>query len=254
MLMRRPRLAYALITEGEPTNAIEIVGRGPALPNGRAAGESFWVADFQHWLVELLLLSFFVVTVCSCAWTQGATGVSASQRDFFRRLVSAATERTNHTVRYDPGYVRIPYPGGDVPADTGVCTDEVIRSYRVLGIDLQKEVHEDMVQNFSAYSRRGRRSPGKPDSNIDHRRVPNLMVFFERKGESLPTSTRAEDYSPGDLVTYDLGGNVPHIGIVVDRKGASGCYMIEHNIGQGPTIEDVLFNWKITGHYRYYGA
>ena len=94
---------------------------------------------------------------------------------------------------------------------------------------------------------------GKPDSNIDHRRVPNLRVFFRRKGESLPITTRAEDYSPGDLVTYDLGGNVPHIGIVVDRKGTSGRYMIEHNIGQGPRIEDVLFNWKITGHYRYYG-
>lgn len=94
---------------------------------------------------------------------------------------------------------------------------------------------------------------GKPDSNIDHRRVPNLMVFFGRKGESLPVSTRSEDYGPGDLVAYDLGGNVPHIGIVVDRKGSSGRYMIEHNIGQGPRIEDVLFSWKITGHYRYYG-
>jgi len=110
-----------------------------------------------------------------------------------------------------------------------------------------------MVQNFSAYPRRGKWTLGKPDSNIDHRRVPNLMVFFGRKGESLPTSTRAQDYSPGDLVTYDLGGNVPHIGIVVDRRGASGRNMIEHNIGQGPRIEDVLFNWKITGHYRYYG-
>ena len=168
-------------------------------------------------------------------------------------MVTAATERTNHTVRYDPAYVRIPYPRGDVPADTGVCTDEVIRAYRALGIDLQKEVHEDMVQNFSAYQRKWRWGLGKPDSNIDHRRVPNLMVFFGRKGGSLPTSTRAGNYSPGDLVTYDLGGNVPHIGIVVDRKGASGHHMIEHNIGQGPRIEDVLFNWKITGHYRYYG-
>lgn len=198
-------------------------------------------------------LSFFVVMVCSCAWAQGVPALSASRHDFLRRLASTAKERTNHTVRYDPGYVRIPYPGGDVPADTGVCTDEVIRCYRVLGIDLQKEVHEDMVQSFSAYPRKWRWGLGKPDSNIDHRRVPNLMVFFRRKGESLPTSTRADDYSPGDLVTYDLGGNVPHIGIVVDRKGANGRYMIEHNIGQGPRIEDVLFSWKITGHFRYYG-
>jgi uncharacterized protein YijF (DUF1287 family) len=110
-----------------------------------------------------------------------------------------------------------------------------------------------MVQNYSAYPHKWKWILGKPDSNIDHRRVPNLMVFFGRKGESLPISTRTQDYSPGDLVTYDLGGNVPHIGIVIDRKGASGHYMIEHNIGQGPRIEDVLFNWKITGHFRYYG-
>lgn len=190
---------------------------------------------------------------CFCASGQVPSTRLPSRQDFLRRLVSAATERTNHTVRYNPAYVRIPYPGGDVPADTGVCTDEVIRSYRVLGVDLQKEVHEDMVHNFSAYPQKWRWGLGKPDSNIDHRRVPNLMVFFRRQGESLPASTRAEDYGPGDLVTYDLGGNVPHIGIVVDRKGASGGYMIEHNIGQGPRIEDVLFHWKITGHYRYYG-
>ena len=199
---------------------------------------------------------FVVVAVaisCFCAPSQVTSLRSQSRQDFLRRLVRAATERTNHTVRYDPTYVRIPYPGGDVPADTGVCIDEVIRSYRAVGIDLQKEVHEDMVQNFSAYPRKWKWGLGKPDSNIDHRRVPNLMIFFGRKGESLPTSTRAEDFSPGDLVTYDLGGNVPHIGIVVDRKGASGRYMIEHNIGQGPRIEDVLFSWKITGHYRYYG-
>jgi uncharacterized protein len=199
------------------------------------------------------LFAVLVALCCFCAHGQVTSARPHSKEDFLRRLVSAATERTNHTVRYDPGYVRIPYPGGDVPADTGVCTDEVIRSYRVLGIDLQKEVHEDMVQNYVVYPRKWKGTLGRPDSNIDHRRVPNLMVFFRRKGESLPTSTRAEDYSPGDLVTYDLGGNVPHIGIVVDRKGASGRYLIEHNIGQGPRIEDVLFHWKITGHFRYYG-
>jgi len=197
-----------------------------------------------------------VVTVCLSGMAgHAASGrlQSQSQQEFLRRLVSAATERTNHTVRYEPAYVRIAYPGGDVPADTGVCTDEVIRSYRVVGVDLQKEVHEDMVHNFSAYPRKWSWGSGKPDSNIDHRRVPNLMVFFQRKGESLPASARLEDYSPGDLVTYDLGGNVPHIAIVVDRKGSSGRYMVEHNIGQAPKIEDVLFNWKITGHYRYFG-
>jgi uncharacterized protein YijF (DUF1287 family) len=145
-------------------------------------------------------------------------------------------------------------PGGDVPADTGVCTDEVIRTYRAVGVDLQKEVHEDMEQNFSSYPRRWRWLSGHPDTNIDHRRVPNLMVFFSRKGETVAIGQRSEDYAPGELVTWDLGGGVPHIGIVVDRKSpASGRNMILHNIGQGPKIEDVLFNWKITGHYRYFG-
>lgn len=179
---------------------------------------------------------------------------SELRADFTRRLVAAAIERTHHQVRYEPAYVRIPYPGGDVPANTGVCTDEIIRSYRAVGVDLQKEVHEDMLRNYSAYPRKWRWFLGHPDSNIDHRRVPNLMVFFQRKGESLPITHRAQDYAPGDLVTWDLGGNVPHIGIVVDQKDrASQRYMIVHNIGQGPRMEDVLFNWTITGHYRYFG-
>jgi uncharacterized protein len=176
-----------------------------------------------------------------------------SHQQFLRALVAAAVERTHRTVRYDPAYVRIPYPGGDVPADTGVCTDEVIRSYRAVSVDLQKEVHEDMERNFSAYPRKWRWLLGHTDPNIDQRRVPNLIVFFRRHGETLPITTLAGDYRPGDLVTWDLGGGVPHIGIVVDRKGADQRYMIVHNIGRGPQMEDVLFNWKITGHFRYYG-
>jgi len=175
-----------------------------------------------------------------------------SGQEFTRRLVAAAVERTHHSVRYVSEYVRIPYPGGDVPADTGVCTDEIIRAYRAVGVDLQKEVHEDMVKDFSAYPNQRRWMLAHPDSNIDHRRVPNLMVFFRRKGESLPITAKAADYSPGDLVTWDLGRGVPHIGIVVDQK-SGGRYMIVHNIGEGPKMEDVLFNWKITGHYRYFG-
>jgi len=176
------------------------------------------------------------------------------RREFLQHLIAAAIERTHHLVRYDPAYVRISYPGGDVPADTGVCTDEIIRSYRSVGVDLQKEVHEDMVRNFDLYPRRWRWVLSRPDPNIDHRRVPNLMVFFARKGESLPLSGRADDYAPGDLVTWDLGGGGPHIGVVVDKKSAkSGRYMIVHNIGQGPRMEDIMFNWKVTGHYRYFG-
>jgi uncharacterized protein YijF (DUF1287 family) len=176
------------------------------------------------------------------------------RREFLQHLIAAAIERTHHVVRYDPAYVRISYPGGDVPADTGVCTDEIIRSYRGVGVDLQKEVHEDMVRNFDLYPRRWRWLLSRPDPNIDHRRVPNLMVFFARKGESLPLSGRADEYAPGDLVTWDLGGGVPHIGVVVDQKSANSArYMIVHNIGQGPRMEDIVFNWKVTGHYRYFG-
>jgi uncharacterized protein YijF (DUF1287 family) len=176
------------------------------------------------------------------------------QKTFLEKLSTAAIERTHHIVHYDPKYVRIPYPGGDVPAGTGVCSDEVIRAYRALGIDLQKEVHEDIAANFSVYPNQRRWMLAHPDSNIDHRRVPNLMVFFGRKGTTLPISTHAEDYAPGELVTWDLGGDVPHIGIVVNRtSAASGRYMAVHNIGAGPKMEDVLFSWKITGHYRYFG-
>lgn len=167
-----------------------------------------------------------------------------------RKLNDAAMERTSHHVRYDGSYVRIPYPNGDVPSDTGVCTDEIIRIYRAVGVDLQKEVHEDIVADLGAY----RRKAGRPaDTNIDHRRVPNLMVFFERKGQSLPRSLNPADYLPGDIVTWDLGGGVDHIGMVVDKRGPSRSHMVVHNIGAGPQMEDVLFNWKVTGHYRYYG-
>lgn len=195
-----------------------------------------------------------LLLIACCGSAHTSTVHREARKDFTRRLVAAAIERTHHSVRYVSEYVRIAYPGGDVPADTGVCTDEVIRSYRAVGVDLQKEVHEDMMQNFSAYPNQRRWRLSHPDSNIDHRRVPNLMVFFSRKGETLPNTNRAGDYAPGDLVTWDLGGNVPHIGIVVDQKSElTGRYMIVHNIGQGPKMEDVLFDWRITGHYRYVG-
>jgi uncharacterized protein YijF (DUF1287 family) len=200
------------------------------------------------------VLALVFVSAGAFASRQATLPNASSHQIFLQKLVAATIERTHHVVRYDPAYVRIPYPGGDVPADTGVCTDEVIRAYRAVGVDLQKEVHEDMVQNFSAYPHKWNWLLSRPDSNIDHRRVPNLMVFFGRKGESLPVSLQMGDYSPGDLVTWDLGGNVPHIGIVVDRRSQqTGRYMLVHNIGQGPKMEDVLFNWKITGHYRYFG-
>ncbi len=207
---------------------------------------------FSLALAFLTIISGFVARPCFVQTSR--VSQSVNQQAFLEKLSAAAVERTRHVVRYDPQYVRISYPGGDVPADTGVCSDEVIRAYRALGIDLQKEVHEDLAANFSAYPNQRRWMLAHPDANIDHRRVPNLMVFFSRKGTSLPLSMRAEDYEPGELVTWDLGGGVPHIGIVVDRKStASGRSMVVHNIGSGPKMEDVLFHWKITGHYRYFG-
>ena len=210
-----------------------------------------------------LAFSQFVALAASGSGIAGAfhlaiaqTGAAAagSRQGLPQKLTRAAVERTNHSVRYDGSYVRIPYPGGDVPSGTGVCTDEIIRSYRAVGIDLQREVHEDMLQNFAAYPNKRLWGLAHPDSNIDHRRVPNLMIFFSRKGETLPITARAEDYSPGDLVTWDLGGNVPHIGIVVDRTSPERLrHLVVHNIGAGPKMEDVLFHWKITGHYRYFG-
>ncbi len=172
--------------------------------------------------------------------------------DFTSRLVNAALERTNHRVRYDGSYRQIDYPGGDVPENVGVCTDVVIRAYRALGIDLQRFVHEDMSANFDIYPDNwGLR---RPDRNIDHRRVPNLQVFFSRHGSSLPVSDNPEDYLPGDLVTWMLPGNLPHIGIVIDRRIEDGSRpLIVHNIGAGPTIADGLFDYPITGHYRYDG-
>lgn len=204
--------------------------------------------------LALLFLTIALGFAAEGCFLQASLPGESNQQEFLEKLSAAAIERTHHIVRYDPKYVRIPYPGGDVPAGTGVCSDEVIRAYRALGIDLQKEVHEDIAVNFSAYPNQRRWMLARPDSNIDHRRVPNLMVFFSRKGTPLPNSTHAEDYGPGELVAWDLGGGVPHIGIVVDRKSAqSGRYMVVHNIGAGPKMEDVLFSWKITGHYRYLG-
>lgn len=197
-------------------------------------------------------VGFFFIPLVSLA--QQSQPQALALRRLLQKLSDAAIERTHHTVRYDGAYVRIPYPNGDVPEDTGVCTDEIIRAYRALGIDLQKEVHEDMVRNFSAYPNQRRWMLAHTDTNIDHRRVPNLMTFFSRNGQSLPITTRPQDYAPGDLVTWDLGGNVPHIGIVVDHKSdPTGRYLIVHNIGRGPQMEDVLFHWKITGHFRYFG-
>lgn len=176
----------------------------------------------------------------------------AQENSFSQKLSNAALILTKDKVRYDPTYFKIDYPNGDVPKDRGVCTDVVIRAYRRLGIDLQKEVHIDMKSNFSQYPSKRMWGMKSTDRNIDHRRVPNLQTFFSRNGTSLKISEKAEDYKTGDIVTWDLGKGLTHIGIVVDRKSRDGKRpLIVHNIGAGQVLQDCLFTWKITGHYRY---
>ncbi len=173
------------------------------------------------------------------------------EKTFYDKLSDAAISITKDKVRYDGAYHKIPYPNGDVPKGIGVCTDVVIRAYRKLGIDLQKEVHEDMKANFSKYPKKW--GLKNTDTNIDHRRVPNLQTFFTRKGTALGVTNKAADYKPGDIVTWMLAGNLPHIGIVVDKKSSknSGGHKVVHNIGGGQNLEDCLFDYKVTGHYRY---
>lgn len=165
------------------------------------------------------------------------------------RLVEAARTQVGVTLGYDPAYRRIAYPGGDVPLATGVCTDVVIRALRAQGLDLQQRVHEDMRRHFSAYPRHW--GLKRPDPNIDHRRVPNLMTWFDRQGLALKVGQAAADYQPGDIVTWDLGRGQQHIGIISDRRSREGTPLALHNIGQGTREEDILFRWPILGHYRF---
>lgn len=190
--------------------------------------------------LSLTILFTFIISV----------GISAQESDFYKRLSNAAIELTKDKVVYDPRYYTIPYPNGDVPADKGVCTDVIIRAYRKLGIDLQKKIHEDMKVNFSKYPKKwGIKST---DKNIDHRRVPNQATFFSRFGSVKKISDKAEDYIVGDIVTWDLGGGITHIGIVTDRMSADKKRpLIVHNIGQGQVLQDCLFSYKVTGHYTY---
>lgn len=192
-------------------------------------------------MLKKIGLSFLCLLLASGVFAQSPKAL---------QLSAAALALTKQKVVYDPAYFKIPYPNGDVPAGKGVCTDVVIRAYRTLGTDLQKEVHEDMKRNFGLYPRDWGRK--EPDPNIDHRRVYNLMVFFARKGTKQTMSKKPEDYKPGDIVCWNLSGNTSHIGLVVNKKSADNKrYLIVHNIGNGQELSDCLFSWKIIGHYRY---
>jgi len=185
----------------------------------------------------------YLALVLFCLWviSEVLAAQEAASESFAERLVAAANHRTTLTVRYDPAYVVLDYPGGDVPPDTGVCTDEVIRAYRALGIDLQKLVHEDMKATFSAYPKLW--GLKRPDKNIDHRRVPNLETLFRRSGAEIKEGS---EFLPGDLVTWDLNGNgLWHIGMVVDDD------TFVHNIGSGPVLTKGIRQWKVLGHFRF---
>lgn len=171
---------------------------------------------------------------------------------FEEKLSNAAISIIDENVVYTPDYVSLKYPNGDVPAKTGVCSDVAIRAYRKLGIDLQKEVHEDMKANFSKYPTKW--GLKKTDTNIDHRRVPNLEVFFERKGKKLEVSNNPNNYKTGEIVTWMINGKLPHIGIITHKKSIDGNPIIVHNVGGGQVAEDCLFSWEIVGHYKYVNA
>tara|TARA_B100000963_G_C22451391_1_gene591309 strand:+ start:200 stop:808 length:609 start_codon:yes stop_codon:yes gene_type:complete len=195
-------------------------------------------------MVKLKFIRFFLV-FCFAAKVSVAQQILSADN-----ISSAALELTKKHVKYDGSYYIIPYPGGDVPNGKGVCTDVIIRTYRAIGIDLQKEVHDDMSRYFSLYPKNW--GLLKPDTNIDHRRVPNLMKYFERQGAKVPITKKGSDYLPGDIITWSLGSGLTHIGVVVnvpsrDKKR----YKIVHNIGAGQVLEDCLFNYKIIGHYRF---
>jgi uncharacterized protein len=178
--------------------------------------------------------------------------LSATSPAQLKLTIDGAIEQVGKTTSYDPSYQKIEYPNGDVPLETGVCSDVIVRAFRRGGIDLQKDLHEDMKDKFSVYPTRwGLKGP---DANIDHRRVPNLQTYFTRKGKSLSTTGGSENFLPGDIVTWDLQlGGTEHVGIVVNVwYKPTQRYLIVHNIGAGTRLEDVLFAWKITGHYRYF--
>jgi uncharacterized protein YijF (DUF1287 family) len=208
----------------------------------------------------LFLVCFFALSLAcrqNAARVEGATKADGGARAVavesptVKKVIDAAVEQTEITRGYDPAYVKLAYPNGDVPLQTGVCSDVVIRAFRKVNIDLQKEVHEDMTKSFAQYPNKW--GLKRPDTNIDHRRVPNLMTYFKRQGKALAITTNAQDYLPGDIVAWDLGGGITHIGMITNLlSDTAKTYHVVHNIGAGARIENVLFNWKIIGHYRYF--
>jgi uncharacterized protein YijF (DUF1287 family) len=214
--------------------------------------------------MNYIFIFCFLLSFTSCkkqdTFSESTTLLSKKQEitqienpnSFGEKLSNAAISIINKKVIYTPDYVKIKYPNGDVPAKTGVCTDVIIRAYRKLNIDLQKEVHEDMKANFTKYPNLEKWGLKTTDKNIDHRRVPNLEVFFGRKGQILPISENAKDYKTGEIVTWMINDKLPHIGIVTHLKSEDGKRnLLVHNVGGGQVLEDCLFSYTIVGHFQY---
>ena len=198
-----------------------------------------------------------VLFLASCNQKKENTSIAQNAKTiaktFPEKLSEAAISIIDPSIDYDPAYFSIKYPNGDVPKNKGVCTDVIIRAYRKLNIDLQKEVHEDMIAHFSEYPNLQKWGMTKTDTNIDHRRVPNLEIFFERNGEKLPVTNNPKDYKTGEIVTWMINDKLPHIGIVTNQKSRDGKRnLIVHNVGGGQVLDDCLFDYKIVGHYRYW--
>ncbi|MCV0428128.1 MAG: DUF1287 domain-containing protein [Roseibium sp.] len=187
----------------------------------------------------------------SATQSAGMSPYALKPSPWAEKLISAAESQIGVTVIYDPAYVGLGFPGGDIPRERGVCTDVVIRAYRdAFDLDLQKEVNADMKAHFSSYPKIWGHK--RPDRNIDHRRVPNLQTFFRRQGADLPVSDQPDDYLPGDIVSQMLPGSLPHMAIVTHRRSTDGKrLLLVHNIGAGTRLEDRLFDFEITGRYRY---
>lgn len=206
---------------------------------------SFTKSIACHWHFQLLVCLALLSTLAI------ADLVKDVNQTVSGKLVIAARSQVGVTTEYNPAYIALDYPGGDVPKKSGVCTDVIIRAFRAVGTDLQKLVHEDMKANFQKYPQRWGLT--RPDKNIDHRRVPNLQTFFERKGGKLKTGTKRSDFLPGDLIVWDLNDRgLLHIGIISDRKSADETPLILHNIGSGAREENVLFDFTILAHYRWF--
>jgi len=199
--------------------------------------------------MKSIYLFLFIISFLT---NESKAQLQTANKPFATKLSDAALSIIDPNVIYDPSYFGIKYPNGDIPKNKGVCTDVIIRAYRKLGIDLQKEVHEDMKSHFSKYPNLKKWGMTKTDTNIDHRRVPNLEIFFERKGKKLPVSKNASDYKTGEIVTWLINNKLPHIGIVTNRKSKDGKRnLIVHNVGNGQVLEDCLFKYEIVGHFKY---